>query len=211
MKCNVLLVISFLLFASCSHKQFSFRKAIKVSNQKQEELAKIELDMVTENHQNDEVELVPVALTTNKFIPTQTDVLALPIVSSSEGVNSSTHTVFGYSGSNINQLQKIVAAQNQKIATQPYSKNDEPKGRLTSAILGFAFSLIGFGFLLTLSVLALISIPLLIVGLILSIRGLKSNVYGLALAIAGIIISSLGLLFWLVAVLIMILILAYYK
>jgi uncharacterized protein YcfL len=194
MKNNILILSALLVLASCSQKQFSFRKTIKVNQPKQQEL------VLEESNQAETI------LAQEPEILTQQETLVSQPTSTMLNNNMMIEMNQQTENLNLNEQsnytpQVIIKekAPEEKLAPKKVeSKLNKKAGGdgSTSAVLGFIFGIVG---LIGMFVgLGLLSLLFLIAGLVLSIVGLKSSNRGLSLA--GLILSIAGLVIWLILI-----------
>ncbi len=204
MKSILLILATSLIFISCSQKQFSFRKTMRVNTPHQQVLAALDEEVEDVRRMSDmdeqEQESIVVQNQNNDF-----ELSIAPIYSNrlSEG-NTQNEDIHFNNPTNkipfIKAKQIVSSFKNLPIHAEAKSNIHEPEDRSVAAILGFVFALIGFAVIFAGSlfsfvyILPLASILLFVLSLLFSIIGLKSKVSGLA--IAGIILASLGIVFW---------------
>lgn len=198
MKNNILILFALLTLASCSQKQFSFRKTIKVNQPKQQEL------VLDENKEDESSLLVE---SENTFSQEITIAESIPAISSGNDMmmeaiqqveQPKTTIPETYTPPvQVKEKRSIEKLLPSKIE-QKLNKKSGGDGSV-AAILGFVFGLLGVIFLFTSSpLLVLISLLFLIAGMVLSIIGLNSD--SRVFAIIGLIFNILGLVIWLLAI-----------
>ncbi len=190
MKNIILIFSSILLLASCSQKQFTFRKKINVN--------KAEV-IVLKPTQNDVVSVSnPAKLSNDKLVETYQQLL--PFVEQTNAL--STPSIQVLPDDTIRKKYKFgddkstFASKKSLDSDNSIKANNNPRDK--EAIVGFILAILS---------LSLVLSPLAIPGLIYSIKGLKSNKRK-GFALAGLIINALVLLFilffiWLIIVLIL--------
>jgi hypothetical protein len=198
MKNNILILAALLVLASCSQKQFSFRKTIKVNQPKQQEL------VLDENKEDESTLLVE---SENTFPQEIAIAESIPAVSAGNDMMMEANQQVEQPKMPIPETYTPPVAVKEKKSIekllpskieQKLNKKSGGDGS-TAAILGFVFGLLGVIFLFTSSpVLALLSLLLLIAGIVLSIIGLNSD--SRVFAIIGLIFNILGLVIWLLAI-----------
>lgn len=195
MKYKLLILLGVFALASCSQKQFSFRKTIKVNQHEQVKLEKKSVEK-SEDVALENIETLPSTSAIIEESASQKDVIAMPTdeVLSAE-LNPSYETTLTPFVEKNQPNDKVSKEKTTPSKITKLNKKTSGDGS-TSAILGFIFGLVGFlGIFVGLGFL---SLGLLIAGLILSIFGLSSPKRGLA--IAGLIASILGLVLWLIVI-----------
>lgn len=194
MKNNILILAALLVLASCSQKQFSFRKTIKVNQPKQQELVLEESQepetILAQEPENPTPQETTVSEPTTAMLHNNMMLEANP---QTEKLNTNEQSFY------TPQVTVKVKAPEEKLAPQKAeSKLNKKAGGdgSTAAILGFIFGIVGLvGMFVGLGLLSLL---FLIAGLVLSIVGLKSSNRGLSLA--GLIFSIVGLVLWVIII-----------
>lgn len=194
MKNNILILAALLLLASCSQKQFSFRKTIKVNSNKQQELVleetkEEEASTLAESENNPAQEFVSTEATP---IPSGHDMMVETNQEVEQPVLTAPKT---YTPPvEVKEKKSIEKLLPSKIE-QKLNKKSGGDGSI-AAILGFIFGIVGFlGVFIGLGIFSLL---LLIAGLVLSIVGLKSE--NRTLALLGLIFNLIGLVLWLILI-----------
>ena len=197
MRNNILILAALLVLASCSQKQFSFRKTIKVNQPKQQELV-VEESQVGESLIAQDIEIS----TPQETVVSESTSAILNNSMVIENQQQTENLSLNDPVVNTPQVVTKEKAQEEKLAPQKAeSKLNKKSGGdgSTAAILGFIFGLVGLiGMFVNLGIISLLSLLLLIAGLVLSIVGLKSDNRGLALV--GLIASIVGLVIWLILI-----------
>jgi hypothetical protein len=199
MKNNILILAALLLLASCSQKQFSFRKTIKVNSNKQQELVleetkEEESSTLAESENNPAQEFVSTEATP---IPSGHDMMVETNQEVEQPVLTAPKT---YTPPvEVKEKKSIEKLLPSKIE-QKLNKKSGGDGS-TAAILGFVFGVLAIAFMFSSSAaLALLSLLLLIAGMVLSIVGLNSD--NRTFALIGLILNILGLVLWLLVIII---------
>ena len=200
MKSILLILATSLIFISCSQKQFSFRKTMRVNTPHQqiptslEDEVVVDVSKMSSMDEQDEQESI-VALNQNSNFE-----LPISSIHSNRLFEGNIQNEDIHSNKLTSKIPFLKAIQNVSgfnylpIHAEAKSNTPEPEDRSVAAILGFIFGLIGFVVIFAGSVFSFVSLILFALGLLFSIIGLKSKVSGLA--IAGIILASLGIVFW---------------
>ena len=193
MKFKLLFLVGIFALASCSQKQFSFRKTIKVNHQEQAKSTKEVIEEHTQivYHHNES------SLSEAKSLSSApTNVLVTPIDNTVEASLNSANSYVANPNNIADQTKEKSIVE--RASPSKFTKDKKAHGGegSTAALLGFIFSLVGF--IGTFIGLGFIALALLIAGLVLSIVGLKSDRKGLALT--GLIFSIIGLVVWLLLI-----------
>ncbi len=195
MKYKLLVLLGVFALASCSQKQFSFRKTIKVNQHEQVKLEKKSVEK-SEEVALENIESLPTTSPNMEAPSSPKEVMTMPTDEVlSTALNPSYETTLTPFVEKVQSNEKVTKEKTTPTKITKLNKKTSGDGS-TSALLGFIFGLVG---LIGIFVgLGIISLGLLIAGLILSIIGLKSPKNGLA--IAGLITSIIGLVLWLIAI-----------
>ncbi len=193
MKYKLLILLGVFALASCSQKQFSFRKTIKVNQHEQVKLEKKSVEK-SEDAALENIETLPSTSAIIEESVSQKDVIAMPTdkVLSAE-LNPSYETTLTPFVEKNQSNDKVSKEKTTPLKITKLNKKTSGDGS-TSAILGFIFGVVGvIGIFLGLGI---ISVGLLVAGIILSAFGLKSRKSKLAMA--GHITSIVALTVWLI-------------
>lgn len=197
MKNNILILVALLVLASCSQKQFSFRKTIKVKPKKQQEL------VLEETKEDNTTALVE---SENNLIQEFTTTESIPLSSNHDMMVEGNQEV-EQQVTNVPKMYTPAVEMKEKKSIekllpskieQKLSKKSGGEGSV-SAILGLVLGILAIAFMFSNSAaLVLLSLLLLVAGMVLSIVGLNSD--NRTFAILGLIFNILGLFIWLLVI-----------